>query len=70
MQARLTLHRFPARVATILISLFAALAIGGSLGYTLKPASVTSGTTRTIVVSAPPPAQGDPCVQVRGHRAC
>ena len=68
MQARLSLHSFPNRMAAFLVALFAALTLGGSLGYTLKPATVTTGATHTIVVPAPvqAPAQGGPGGRIGG----
>jgi hypothetical protein len=70
MQARLSLHRFPTRMAAFLVALIAALSLGGSLGYTLKAATVITGATHTIVVPAyvPPqaPAQGGPGGRVGG----
>jgi hypothetical protein len=57
MQARLSINRFPTRVVALVVALFAALTLGGSLGYTLKPATVISGATHTIVVPVPAPAQ-------------
>jgi hypothetical protein len=57
MQARLSLHRFPSRMATLLLAVIAALTLGGFLGYTTKPATVITGATHTVVVPAQAPAQ-------------
>jgi len=54
MEAGLALRRFPTRAVAILATLFAGLAIGGSLGYTLKPADVVQATNRPAVVQAAP----------------
>jgi hypothetical protein len=70
MQARLSVHRFPTRMAALLVALIAALTLGGFLGYTTKPATVVSGATHTIMVpvQAPVqvPAQGGPGGRIGG----
>lgn len=70
MQARLTLRSFPRKVAAMLIALVAALAVGGSVGYTLKQTSVITGPGQTIFVPAQAAQQSDTCVFVHGHRGC
>ena len=71
MQSRLTLRRSPTRLAAPLIGLFAALALGGSLGYTLKPATVTSSTPHVVVAPEVVAAATDPpCVTTHHVRAC
>jgi hypothetical protein len=57
MQARLSIQRFPTRMATSLVALIAALTLGGFLGYTAKPATVVTGTTHTVVVPFEAPGQ-------------
>ncbi len=69
MQA-LTLHTFPARVAASFLALASALAIGGSIGYTLKASNATASSPAQIVVVPSVARQIDTCVFVRGHRAC
>jgi hypothetical protein len=70
MQARLSLHRFPTRIAVVLVVLIAALTLGGILGYTIKPATVITRATHTLVVPAhvpaQAPAQGGPGGRVGG----
>jgi hypothetical protein len=65
----MTLHTFPARVAAGFLALAGALAIGGSVGYTLKPSNVISPPGHTVYVTTGA-TQIDTCVFVRGHRAC
>ncbi len=57
MQAQLSVHRFPSRVAASLVALCAAVTLGGFIGYATKPATVTTGATHTIVVPLQVPAQ-------------
>jgi hypothetical protein len=70
MQARLSLHKFPTRIAIVLVVLIAALTLGGILGYTTKPATVVTRATHTVVVPAhvpaQAPAQGGPGGRVGG----
>lgn len=51
MQARLEMRRFPATFVAFVLVLAAALLIGGSLGYVLKPTTTVSGPTHTVVIS-------------------
>jgi hypothetical protein len=69
MQATRQVQSFPTRVIGIAFAL-AALALGGALGYALKPPTVTDGPTRVIVTSGQQPAAGNNCVLVDGHKAC
>ena len=73
MQARLEIRRFPSTLLVIVFALVAALVIGGALGYTLKPTSVTSGPPRVIVVPTDQldnPSVSDSCVFVGTHKEC
>jgi hypothetical protein len=56
MQARLSLHRFPSRMAASFGALCAAVTLGGFIGYATKPATVITGATHTIVVPLQVPA--------------
>jgi hypothetical protein len=69
MQATRQVQSFPTRVIAIAFAL-AALAIGGALGYSLKPPTVTDGPTRVTVTSGQQPSTGNDCVRVDGHKAC
>ncbi|HSO94206.1 MAG TPA: hypothetical protein VLS53_07050 [Candidatus Dormibacteraeota bacterium] len=57
MQAQLSLHRFPTRMVIVLVVFAVALALGGILGYTTKPATVITRATHSLVVPAHVPAQ-------------
>jgi len=73
MQARLDIRRFPSTLLIIVFALVAALVLGGALGYTLKPTSVTSGPQRVIVVpndQLGKPSIIDSCVFVGKNKAC
>jgi hypothetical protein len=52
MQARLEIRRFPATFVAFVLALAAALLIGGSMGYVLKPTTTVSGPTHTVVISS------------------
>lgn len=58
-----------ARLELIVLALAAALVLGGGLGYTLKPTSVTSVPARVIVIDGPI-YPNDPCVFVGKHKEC
>lgn len=73
MQARLEIRRFPSTLLVIVFALVAALVLGGALGYTLKPTSVTSGPPRVIVVHGDQlgtPSLTDNCIFVGKHKEC
>jgi hypothetical protein len=70
MEAGLAVNRFPARAVAVLATLFAGLAIGGSLGYTIKPQDVVvSHPTATVGHTAPAPIS-DTCIFVNHHKGC
>ena len=73
MQARLGSNRFPSMLVAILFALAVTLLLGGTLGYTLKPASVVSGPTHVIVVPAGQPSSANTdnrCEFIDHHKAC
>lgn len=72
MLARLELNRFPSLIAAVVFSIAAALALGGVLGYTLKPVVHVPGPTHVLVVTQPVdtnPGASD-CIWLDGHKAC
>jgi hypothetical protein len=72
LQARLEIKRFPSMFVLIVFALAAALVLGGALGYTLKPTSL-SGPARVIVVPDTPSVYSsvnDSCVFVGKHKEC
>jgi hypothetical protein len=52
MQARLEIRRFPRAFVAFVLALAAALLLGGSLGYVLKPTTTVSGPSPTVVISS------------------
>ncbi|HVS48348.1 MAG TPA: hypothetical protein VHJ99_05550 [Candidatus Dormibacteraeota bacterium] len=73
MQARLQIKRFPSTLLMIVFALAAALVLGGALGYTFKPTSLTSGSGHVIAapnVQAVNSSANDSCVFVGKHKAC
>jgi hypothetical protein len=73
MQARLEIRRFPSTLLVIVFALVATLVLGGALGYTLKPTSVTSGPLRVIAVPNDQlgnPSVTDSCIFVGKHKEC
>jgi hypothetical protein len=48
MQARLQSNRFPTLFAMVLFALTAAVVLGGALGYTLRAASSSPGSSQAI----------------------
>ena len=82
MEAGLAVNKIPARAVAVVATLFAGLAIGGSLGYTIKsPAAVTQSHPLSAPLSAPftephdtqvvqsAPISGT-CVFVDHHKGC
>lgn len=69
MQATQQVQSFPTKVIAVAFAL-AALALGGSLGYTLRPATVQEGPTRVVVTSAQQPGASNDCVRLDSRKAC
>jgi hypothetical protein len=69
MEAGLAVNRFPARAVAVVATLFAGLAIGGSLGYTIKPTTDVVVTHSTSPVVQPAPIS-DTCIFVDHHKGC
>jgi hypothetical protein len=70
MEAGLAVNRFPARAVAVLATLFAGLAIGGSLGYTIKPQEVVVTHPISTVGQAAPAPISDTCIFVNHHKGC
>jgi hypothetical protein len=60
MEARLAIKRSPSTFVAILFALAVTSLLGGTLGYTLKPATVISGPTHVIVLPAAQPNSAIP----------
>jgi hypothetical protein len=69
MQATQQVQSFPTRAIAIAFAL-AAVALSGLLGYTLRPAIVVDGPTRTVVTSAQQPGASNDCVRLDSRKAC
>ena len=72
MRARLQFNRFPAFLFSLIFALAAAMLLGGTLGYVLKPATRVPGRTQVLVIhdnvdSSPRP---DGCLRIHGHKVC
>ena len=72
MRARLRFNRFPALLFSLIFALAAAMLLGGTLGYVLKPSTRVPGRTQVLVIhdnvdSSPRP---DACLWMSGHKAC
>ena len=52
MQAQLEIRRSSRALVALVLALAAALLVGGSLGYVLKPTTTVSGPSRTVVISS------------------
>lgn len=64
---------FPMRLIVGLIALIVALLLAAVLGYSLKPPTVVSGSTRVVFIhdGQSSPMTGDyGCVVVQHHKAC
>lgn len=71
MQARLQLNRFPTLLFSLIFALAAAMLLGGTLGYVLKPSTLVPGRTQVLVVhDNADPHQGADCLWIDGHKAC
>jgi hypothetical protein len=82
MEAGLAVNKIPGRAVAVVATLFAGLAIGGSLGYTIKsPAAVTQSHPLSAPLSAPftephdtqavqSAPISDTCVFVDRHKGC
>jgi hypothetical protein len=69
MQTRLEFKRFPSRLA-IAFALSVTLLVGGAVGYTLKPSSLTPGSSRVFVMPLESSSGTDVCIYVNKHKAC
>ena len=72
MQARLQLNRFPTLLFSVIFALAAAMVLGGTLGYLLKPSTLIPGRTQVLVIhdNLDSNPRADACIWVDGHKAC
>lgn len=72
MRARLRLNRLPPLFFSLIFALAAAMLLGGTLGYVLKPSTLVPGRTQVLVIhdtvdSSPRP---EGCLRIHGHKVC
>ena len=74
MQARLQLYRFPTLLFSVIFALAAAVVLGATLGYVLKPATLVPGRTQVLVIHELPyqdlNPRADACIWFDGHKQC
>jgi hypothetical protein len=72
MRARLGFDRLPPLLFSLIFALAAAMVLGGTLAYVLKPSTVVPGRTQVLVihdnVDSSPSTDG--CLSMNGHKAC
>jgi hypothetical protein len=72
MRARLGFDRLPPLLFSLIFALAAAMVLGGTLAYVLKPSTLVPGRTQVLVIhdnvhSSP---STDGCLSMNGHKAC
>jgi hypothetical protein len=72
MRARLGFDRLPPLLFSLIFALAAAMVLGGTLGYMLKPSTLVPGRTQVLVIhdNADSSPGADPCQRIGGHKAC
>jgi hypothetical protein len=72
MPARLRFDRLPPLLFPLIFALAAAMILGGTLAYVLKPPTLVPGRTQVLVIhdNANSSPRADACVWIRGHKAC
>lgn len=72
MRARLHFDRLPPFLFSLIFALVAAMILGGTLGYVLKPSTLVQGRTQVLVihdnVDSSPGA--DACISTNRNKAC
>jgi len=72
MRARLRFDGLPPLLFSLIFALAAAMVLGGTLAYVLKPSTLVPGRTQVLVIhdnvdSSP---RTDGCLPINGHKAC
>ncbi len=72
MQARLQLNRFPTLLVSVIFALAAAMVLGGTLGYAIKPPTLVPGRTQVLVIHSylDSNPRADACIWFDGHKQC
>ena len=72
MRARLRFDGLPPLLFSLIFALAAAMVLGGTLVYVLKPSTLAPGRTQVLVihdnVDSSPSTDG--CLSMAGHKAC
>ena len=72
MQARLQFIRFPTLLFSVIFALAAAMVLGGTLGYVLKPTTLLPGRTQVLVIhdNVDSNPRADACIWFDRHKSC
>jgi hypothetical protein len=72
MRARRRFDRLPPLLFSLVFALAAAMVLGGTLGYLLKPSTVVPGRTQVLVIhdNADSSPRADACLSISRHKVC
>jgi hypothetical protein len=72
MRARLRLDRLPPLLFSLIFALAAAMVLGGTLAYVLKPSTLVPGRTQLLVIhdNADSSPRADACQWTGGRKTC
>jgi hypothetical protein len=72
MRARLRFDRLPPLLFPLIFALAAAMVLGGTLGYVLKPSTFVPGRTQVLVIhdNADSSPRADACISTNRNKAC
>jgi hypothetical protein len=72
MRARLRFDRLPPLLFPLIFALAAAMILGGTLGYVLKPSTLVPGRTQVLVIhdAADSGPGSDACISTNRNKAC
>ena len=72
MRARPRFDRLPPLLFSLIFALAAAMVLGGTLGYLLKPSTVVPGRTQVLVIhdNADASPRADACLSISRHKVC
>jgi hypothetical protein len=72
MEARLGFDWLPPLLLPLIFALAAAMVLGGTLVYVLKPPTLVPGRTQVLVIhdNADSSPRADACLWISGHKAC
>ena len=72
MRARLGFNRLSPLLLSLVFALAAAMVLGGTLAYVLKPPTLVPGRTQVLVIhdTLEPSPNSDACLWFNGHKHC